>query len=118
MADTTTLYVLVGLSVLQLVFMLGAVINAYRISRLLGSFLGWTLVIIGLALFTIRNASSLLILPFYTPSQLDQLLGSVGTGTLIASSALNVAAPLILVLGMYFLKKTFESKLKKDEDKT
>jgi hypothetical protein len=86
-----------------------AVFFAYRLTKITGSFRGWILVIIAVALFTFQNLVSLVeTVLFFPVAQLLQLIQSIGTASFIFSSALGMALSLTLFLAMFELYRTFK----------
>ncbi len=77
-----------------------------------GSFRAWTLIVAAFAILTVRNVVSLILTLTLPTDQVASLIESVGVTTTILSSAVNVAASVVLFLGMFGLVKRFESQPK------
>jgi Na+/H+ antiporter NhaB len=112
MVDTVVISTLYFISVFQLILQAGVVFYAYRVTKLTGSFRAWTLIIAAFTLLTIRNVVSLFLSLSLPADQLSALIDSIGVVTLIASSAVNIAAGVALFLGMLGLAKRFENQSK------
>jgi hypothetical protein len=112
MLDPVVIPTLYFISVFQLVLQAGVVLYAYRVTKLTGSFRAWTLIIAAFTLLTIRNVVSLFLTLSLPADQLSSLIESIGVVTLIASSAVNIAAGVALFLGMFGLVKRFENQSK------
>jgi len=112
MLDPVVLPTLYFISVFQLILQTGVVFYAYRVTKLTGSFRAWTLIILAFTILTIRNVVSLFLSLSLPADQLASLIDSVGVVTLIAASAVNVAAGVALFLGMFGLVKRFENQSK------
>ena len=112
MADIVVISTLYFISVFQLILQAGVLYYAYRVTRLTGSFRAWTLIIAAFTLLTVRNVVSLFLSLSLPADQLTALINSVGAVTLIASSAVNIAAGVALFLGMFGLVKRFENQSK------
>src|SRR3989441_4058715 len=100
MLDPVVLPTLYFISVFQLILQAGVVFYAYRVTKLTGSFRAWTLIIVAFTILTIRNVVSLFLSLSLPADQLASLIDSVGVVTLIATSAVNVAAGAALFLAM------------------
>ena len=112
MVDTVVISTLYFISVFQLILQAGVVFYAYRVTKLTGSFRAWTLIIVAFIILTVRNMVSLFLSLSLPADQLASLIDSVGVVTLIATSAVNVAAGVALFLGMFGLAKRFENQSK------
>ena len=112
MLDPVVLPTLYFISVFQLILQAGVVFYAYRVTKLTGSFRAWTLIIAAFTLLTLRNVVSLFLSLSLPSDQLALLIESIGVVTLIASSAVNIAAGVALFLGMFGLAKRFENQSK------
>jgi hypothetical protein len=112
MLDPVVLPTLYFISVFQLILQAGVVFYAYRVTKLTGSFRAWTLIIAAFTLLTLKNVVSLFLTLSLPADQLTSLIKSIGVVTLIASSAVNVAAGVALFLGMFGLVKRFENQPK------
>ncbi len=94
------------LGVLQIAIQLGAVYFAYRLTKLTGAFVAWSLVIIALILMTVRRITALMI-------QLNLIPALSGPIQLIDTIVLPPAISIILFAAIYVLVKTFERQMKK-----
>ncbi len=112
MLDPVVIPTLYFITVLQLILQAGVFYYAYRVTKLTGSFRAWTLIIAAFALLTVRNVVSLFLTLSLPSDQVSSLIESVGVATTIMSSAINVAAGVVLFLGMFGLVKRFESQPK------
>src|SRR2546425_7849422 len=107
MADFWILDILIGLSVLQLALSVGAAWYAYRLSKLIGHLLEWTLLILAFTLLVVKNTLSLLTIPLFTPAQIDALLASIPPISTFASQGVSLVAGVLLLVGMRGLHMVF-----------
>ena|SRR2546425_1640485 len=107
MADFWILDILIGLSVLQLALSVGAAWYAYRLSKLIGHLLEWTLLILAFTLLVVKNTMSLLLIPLFTPAQIDALLASIPAVATLASQGVSLASGILLLVGMRGLYMVF-----------
>jgi hypothetical protein len=88
------------------------VFYAYKVSRITGSFRAWTLIIAAWTIITVQSVIGL-VLTFTLPTdQLANLISTIGETTTIVSSMVNVAAGLLLFLGVFGLAKRFQNQAK------
>jgi len=95
-----------SLGIFQIVTQLGAVYLAYRLTKVTGSFLGWSLIIAALILMTVRRVTALVIEVGAMPS----LAGSVAFTDRVL---LPLVISILLLIAMYNLVKTFEQQSKR-----
>ncbi len=95
-----------SLGVLQIAIQLGAVYLAYRLTKLTGAFVAWSLVIFALILMTVRRITASMI-------QLNLIPGLSGSIQVIDTIALPLAISILLFAAIYLLVKTFERQMKK-----
>lgn len=117
MVDVVIISLLLLSSLVQLGATLGAVYFAYRITRIIGTFRAWTLVISAFVLLTLRNVSSLLLTLSLPPEQLASILEAIGPTGLWPSQLINIGASVLLLVGMYGLVKTFERQSNKSKER-
>jgi hypothetical protein len=85
---------------------------AYRITRLIGNFLAWTLIIVAFLLLTLRNVASLVVLLILPPEDLNRLIDQLGPAGVWPSQLASIGASILLMVGFYQLRKLFERKSK------
>ncbi len=112
MLDPVVIPTLYFITVFQLILQTLVFYYAYRVTKVTGSFRAWTLIIAAFAILTVRNVVSLILTLTLPSDQVSSLIESVGVTTTILSSAINVAASVVLFLGMFGLVKRFESQHK------
>ncbi len=110
--DPVVLPTLYFVSAVQLILQAGVVYYAYRVTRTTGSFRAWTLIIASFVLLTVRNVVSLLQTLSLPPDQLASLIVSIGINVIVVSQIVNVAAGVILFLGVFGLARRFENQPK------
>ena len=74
MADYTVIYVLVGLSGVQAALTMAAAYFAYRITKAVGVFWAWGLIVAAFAVNAIQNVMGVISVFNYPPDQLNALL--------------------------------------------
>jgi hypothetical protein len=93
---------------IELVLDFAAVLYAYRLTRITGTFKGWVLMIIAVALIAIQGSTSLVeTILFFPEAQLEQLINSFGATTIVTGSVLGLAVSLSLFLAMFERFRTF-----------
>jgi len=112
MLDPIVLPTLYFTTVLQFVLSAAVAYYAYRVTKQTGSFRAWTLIITAFIILTIRNVTSLILTLTLPADQVTTLIESVGVTTTIISTSINVAASVILFLGVFGLAKRFENQPK------
>ena len=112
MLDPIVVPTLYFIAVFQLVLQALVFYYAYRVTKVTGSFRAWTLIVAAFAILTIRNVVSLLLTLTLPIDQVSTLIESIGVTTTLLSSAVNVAASVVLFLGMFGLAKRFENQPK------
>ncbi|HYY92336.1 MAG TPA: hypothetical protein VE955_10140 [Candidatus Dormibacteraeota bacterium] len=112
MLDPIVVPTLYFVAVFQLVLQALVFYYAYRVTKITGSFRAWTLIVAAFAILTIRNVVSLLLTLTLPIDQVSTLIESIGVTTTLLSSAVNVAASVVLFLGMFGLAKRFENQPK------
>ena len=95
-----------SLGVLQIVIQLGAVYLAYRLTKITGAFVAWSLVIIALILMTVRRITALVI-------QVNLMPALSGSIQFIDTVALPLAISILLFAAFYGLVETFERQMSK-----
>jgi len=110
--DPVVLPTLYFISVIQLILQAGVAYYAYRVTKTTGSFRAWTLIISAFTILTLRNAVSLLMSLSLPADQVTSLIESIGIGTIVIGAIVNVAAGVILFVGVFGLAKRFESQPK------
>lgn len=112
MVDPVVIPTLYFLAVLQLVFQALIFFYAYRVTKITGSFRAWTLIVLGLAILTIRNVVSLVLTLTLPVDQVSSLIDSVGVTSIIVSTFVDLAAGLVMFLGFFGLVRRFQSQPK------
>lgn len=95
-----------SLGVVQILVQIGAFYLAYRLTRITGVFLAWSLVMIALILMTVRRLTALLI-------EIGSIPAFAGSIAFVDRILLPFSISILLLLAMYRLVKTFEGQLKK-----
>jgi len=112
MLDPIVLPTLYFIAVLELIFQVGVVFYAYKVTRITGSFRAWTLIIAAFSLLTIQSVVGLVLTLSLPTDQIANLISSVGETTTILSSTVTAIAGALLFLGVFGLAKRFESQAK------
>ena len=110
--DPLILPTLYFITVVELIFQIGVVFYAYKVSRITGSFRAWTMIIAAWTLVTIQSIMGLILTLTLPADQLGNLINTIGETTTILSSTVNVAAGLLLFLGVFGLAKRFQNQAK------
>lgn len=107
MSDTTVLTGIWIVAVVQLILEAGIVLNAYRLTKLTGSFRAWTLIIFA---FLLTTASSIfgIIYILISPDQITTLLQSLSLPSLILSYSISIATSVLLFFGILDLLRRFK----------
>jgi hypothetical protein len=107
MVSAETLSILGGLGLVQGAFAIIAAYYAYRITRLVGVFWAWLLIIAALALSAYRAITSVGPISFI-PTKLDaSALTQFGTGEIVLSEIINLSVAVLFAAGMYGLYGIF-----------
>ncbi len=114
MLDPVVIPTLYFIAVFQLILQALVFYYAYRVTKVTGSFRAWTLIVAAFAILTVRNLVSLILTLTLPADQVTSLIESIGVTTTILSSVVNVAASMVLFLGMFGLVKRFESQQPKN----
>lgn len=101
MADVLTS----SLGVVQILVQLGAVYLAYRLTKITGAFLAWSLVIIALVLMTVRRVTALMI-------EIGSIPALGGSIAFIDRILLPLAISILLLFAMNGLVRTFQGQLR------
>ena len=112
MLDPVVLPTLYFIAVLEVIFQVGVVFYAYKVSRITGSFRAWTMIIAAFSLITVQGIIGLFLTLSLPADQLSNLISSIGETETILSSLVNVAAGALLFVGVFGLAKRFESQAK------
>ena len=112
MLDPYILPTLYFITAVELIFQIGVVFYAYKVSRITGSFRAWTMIIAAWTIVTVQSIIGLVLTLTLPTDQLANLITSIGETTTIFSSTINVAAGLLLFLGVFGLAKRFQSQAK------
>ena len=107
MADYTIIYVLVGLSVVQAWLTLTAAYFAYQITKTVGVFWAWALIVAAFAVIAIQNIISVVTIAFYPPDQITALLAQFNALQIWSGQLISLLAASLLMTGMYGLRKIF-----------
>jgi len=94
-----------SLGVVQILVQLGAVYLAYRLTKITGAFLAWSLVIIALVLMTVRRVTALMI-------EIGSISALGGSIAFIDRILLPLAISILLLFAMYGLVRTFQGQLR------
>lgn len=95
------------IAVVQLVLQVGNVFNAYRLTRLTGSFRAWTLIILAFTLTTGSSLFSLFII-ISNPDLISTLFQQFSVPTLVVSYGISIATSLLLFFGIFDLLRRFQ----------
>ena len=109
MVSSYVLPTLYFITAVEVIFQAGVVFYAYKVSRITGSFRAWTMIIAAWSIVTIQSIVSLVLTLTLPTDQLSNLISSIGETTTILSSTVNVAAGLLLFLGVFGLAKRFQT---------
>lgn len=110
MVDTSIIAFLATSATAQ-VFLAGITVYfAVKITRAVGSFWAWTLIVVAFVLNTLRNVSSLALTVSLPPEQLAQLIEQLSWVAVWPSQVLNIAAAVLLAAGMFGLMRIFEKR--------
>ena len=112
MLDPVILPTLYFIAVVELIFQVGVVVYAYKVSRITGSFRAWTLIIIAFSILTVQSLTGLVLTLTLPADQIANLISSVGEIPTILSSAVAAIAGAILFFGVFGLAKRFENQAK------
>jgi hypothetical protein len=107
LADYTIIYVLVGLSAVQAALTITAAYFAYRITKAVGVFWAWGLIVAAFAVTAIQNVMSVVTVFNYPPDQLNALLGQFSAIQIWSGQAISILTAALLAAGMYGLLKIF-----------
>jgi hypothetical protein len=102
--------VLYGIAVFQLLLIVLAIYYAYRITRLIGSFWAWSLLILSFVLTLGGNLLSLSLLIPLSEQQIVALLSAVGPAAVWLSQILSIFTSVLLTAAMYGLYQIFKKK--------
>lgn len=98
--------VILILGIAQIVLQLGVAYLAYRLTKITGIFLAWSLVIIALILMTMRRVTALMM-------EMGLITALGGSVAFIDRILLPLAISILLLLAMYGLVRTFKRQLKR-----
>lgn len=96
----------------QVAGMLATIYFAYRITRIIGTFFAWTLLIISFLLLTLRNISSLALIFVLPPEDVSRLIEQIGPTGIWPSQVASLVASILLPVSIYKVKKIFEQQKK------
>lgn len=100
------------ITAVEVIFRIGVVFYAFKVSRITGSFRAWTMIIIAWSIVTVQSIVSLVLTLSLPTDQLATLIGSIGETTTLLSSMVNVVAGVLLFLGVFGLARRFENQAK------
>ena len=108
MTDTTILTAVWLIAVVELSLQAGSVFNAYRLTKLTGSFRAWTMIILA---FSLSTASSLfgIFLLLINPNLITSLLQSIDSSTLVLSYGISISTSILLFFGIFDLLRRFKN---------
>ena len=107
MADYTIIYVLVGLSAVQVWLTLTAAYFAYQITKVVGVFWAWSLIVAAFSVYAIQNIISVLTIAFYPPDQLAALFAQFNALQIWSGQLISLLIASLFMTGMYGLRKIF-----------
>ena len=107
MADSTILTAIWIIAVIELGLQAGIVLNAYRLTKVTGSFRAWTMIILAFALPTASSLYGIFWI-MTNPDQLVNLLQSLSLPTLVFSYSISIATSLLLFFGIFDLLRRFK----------
>ena len=105
MADYTIIYVLVGLSAIQAWLTLTAAYFAYQISKAVGVFWAWLLILAAFSISAIQSIISVVTIGFYPPDQITALLAQFDALQIWSGQLISLLSASLLVAGMFGLRK-------------
>ena len=112
MSDTTVLTAIWIIAVIQLGLQAGIVLNAYRLTRLTGSFRAWTMIILAFLLTTASSLFGVFII-LSNPDQITGIVQSLSLPTLAFSYGISIATSILLFFGIFDLLHRFRNSAKK-----
>ena len=112
MTDVTVLTSIWLIAAVQLGLQAGNVFNAYRLTRLTGSFRAWTMIILAFLLTTGSSLFGLFIL-ISNPSLITSIVQSIDPLTLVTSYGISIATSVLLFFGIFDLLRRFQHAAKK-----
>jgi membrane associated rhomboid family serine protease len=107
LADYTIIYVLVGLSGVQAALTMAAAFFAYKITKAVGVFWAWGLIVAAFAVNAIQNVMSVISVFNYPPDQLNALLAQFSAVQIWSGQAISIVTATLLAGGMFGLLKIF-----------
>ncbi len=108
MVDSSIITFLAITATAQVLLAAVAVYFAVKITRAVGSFWAWSLIVVSFILNTLRNVSSLALTITLPPDQLAKLIEQLSWVAVWPSQVLNLVAAILLAAGMYGLMRVFE----------
>jgi hypothetical protein len=109
-AFTTLLY---GIAVFQIFLIVVAIYYAYRVTRLIGSFWAWSLLILTFVLTLGRNLLSLTLLLGLSEDQIVAQFNSLGTAAVWPGQILTIVTSVLLTISMYGIHQIFSRRATK-----
>lgn len=107
MADYTTIYVLVGLSVAQASLTVAAAYFAYQITKAVGVFWAWGFIVAAFAVNAVQSSISVATIAFYPPDQIEALLAQFNGLQIWSGQLISILTSVLLVTGMFGLRGIF-----------
>jgi len=107
MADYTIIYVLVGLSLVQVWLTLTAAYFAYQITKVVGVFWAWALIVAAFAVYATQNIISVVTIATYPPDQLTALFAQFSPVQIWSGQLISLLTAALFMMGMYGLRKIF-----------
>jgi hypothetical protein len=107
LADYTIIYVLAGLSVVQVWLTLTSAYFAYQITKVVGVFWAWALIVAAFSVNAIQNIISVVTIAFYPPDQLAALFAQFSAVQIWSGQLISLLTASLLMTGMYGLRKIF-----------
>ena len=111
MANVTILTAIWGVAAVELGLQAGIVLNAYRLTKVTGSFRAWTLIIIAFALPTVSSLYGIVLIAT-NPDLIVNLFSSLNFSSIVFSYALSLGTSVLLFVGTFDLLRRFKRSAK------
>jgi hypothetical protein len=110
LADYTIIYVLVGLSAVQVWLTLTSAYFAYQITKIVGVFWAWAFIVAAFAVHAIESIISVVTIATYPPDQLTALFAQFSALQIWSGQLISLLTAALLTTGMYGLRKIFKGR--------
>jgi hypothetical protein len=112
--DSILLGIYVALTISQALLMFIAAYLAYRITRIIGTFWAWSLLVVAFGFFALANIESLASVLSTPAAQLTTRLGQFTITSLWPGTLIHQVGYTALMVATYGLNKIFKEKSRKD----